>query len=296
VTPEDRIRQALNARASSVEPSPDGLDKIQERLMESERSTLNRNRMLIGLGSAAAVLLIVLAIVIFTKDDNKVATVTSSSTSSTEPTTTSTSTTATTGTSVPPPTSTTNPAPGKLDASVPLYPVPSNGLRYDDPKQAATDFAQEILGFSRLVVGSFQQGDSRSGEVQVRRTSTGSVTTILLRKLEDDHWWVIGANTDNIVLTSPANRATVTSPVHLTGKSIAFEAVVNVSIYADAAKKLVVGEGTVMGGGTEVQPFAGDVAYDLMGSGAKYGVVVLYTQSAEDGTVVEATAIRVRFR
>ena len=40
-----------------------------------------------------------------------------------------------------------------------------------------------------------------------------------------------------------------------------------------------------MGGGTEVGPFDGSLSYDLMGSGAKYGVLVLYTVSAEDGVL-----------
>jgi hypothetical protein len=289
MNPEDRLRQAINDRTNAVQPSADGLTQIQEKLMEAQRRDQGRNHLLIGLGAAAAIVAVVIAAVVLTGDDDKRVDSADPGSSTTIVDETTTSTTA------PPSTTTTAPPVAEVDPSVPLFPVPSDGLRYDDPKVLATDFAQEILGFSRLVVGDFQQGDSRSGEVPVRRTSTGPVTTILVRQLDDGHWWVIGATTDDITLTAPANRATVTSPVHLEGESIAFEAVVNVSLYADAAKKLVVGEGTVMGGGTEKGPFTGSLDYDLQGSGAKYGVLVLYTLSAEDGTVVNATAIRVRF-
>ncbi len=54
MTPEDRLRQAIEARTSRVEPSADALSRIEEKLMDAQRSD-NRKRVLIGLGAAAAV-------------------------------------------------------------------------------------------------------------------------------------------------------------------------------------------------------------------------------------------------
>ena len=50
---------------------------------------------------------------------------------------------------------------------------------------------------------------------------------------------------------------------------------------------------TVMGGGTEVAPFSGDVTFDRPTTSG--GAIVLFTDSAEDGSIVEATVVRIRF-
>ncbi len=60
MTPEDRLRQAIEARTSRVEPSADALSQIEEKLMDAQRSD-NRKRVLLGLGAAAAVIAVVLA-------------------------------------------------------------------------------------------------------------------------------------------------------------------------------------------------------------------------------------------
>ena len=56
---EDRLRQAIDARASQVEPSADALSRIEEKLMDAQRSD-NRKRVFLGLGAAAAVVAIVI--------------------------------------------------------------------------------------------------------------------------------------------------------------------------------------------------------------------------------------------
>lgn len=68
------------------------------------------------------------------------------------------------------------------------------------------------------MVGAFQQGDSRSGEVEVRPVADGPVTTVLLRRLSgEDSWSVLGATTDSIRVTSPEALAVITSPVTVRG-------------------------------------------------------------------------------
>ncbi|TAL25729.1 MAG: hypothetical protein EPN99_01195 [Frankiales bacterium] len=68
------------------------------------------------------------------------------------------------------------------------------------------------------MVGAFQQGDSRSEEVEVRPVADGPVTTVLLRRLSgEDSWSVLGATTDSIRVTSPEALAVITSPVTVRG-------------------------------------------------------------------------------
>jgi hypothetical protein len=173
-----------------------------------------------------------------------------------------------------------------------VWPTAASGDRYGDPVVAARAFATSYLHFVAPVVGPFQQGDSRSGEVPVRSKSTGPVTTILVRQLgTDGSWSVLGAATPNIRLTEPATLATISSPVRLRGSSSAFEATVQVSIRQDDVAKPLT-EGFVMGGSLEMGPF--DATFKLPAPASSYGAIVLDTISPETGHVSEATVIRVR--
>ena len=65
-----------------------------------------------------------------------------------------------------------------------VWPLADSSVTYDDPIDAATEFATELVGFTDPVVGEFQQGDSRSGEVEVRPSADGPVTTVMVRQLD----------------------------------------------------------------------------------------------------------------
>jgi hypothetical protein len=149
--------------------------------------------------------------------------------------------------------------------------------------------------FVNPIVGRFQQGDARSGEVPIRTTAEGSspgpVTTVIVRQI-DASWWVLGAATPNIVLTQPAALATISSPVQLRGTSTAFEATVNVSIRRDDAAKPLV-ESFLMGGSNgQMGPF--NASFTFASPTRSYGAIMLYTISPANGHVAEATVIRVR--
>jgi hypothetical protein len=201
-------------------------------------------------------------------------------------------TSGTTTTSVPAAaTSTTAPTSALWPA---LWPWADGTLRFRDPVGATRSFATTYLHMTEPIVGRFQPGDSRSGEVTVRASTTGPVTTVLVRQLGDDgSWWVLGAVTGNIRLTDPAALATITSPVELRGTSTAFEATVNVTIRQDG-ETAALAETFVMGGANgEIGPFA--AAIDFPRPTSRGGAIVMYTTSAADGGVTEATAIRVGF-
>jgi hypothetical protein len=175
------------------------------------------------------------------------------------------------------------------------WPAPGSSERYTTPASAARAFATSFLGFTNPQLGAFEAGDSRSGEVPVRPTANGPVTTIAVRQVDagDDGWSVLGATTENIDVTAPAAFSTITSPVQLTGRALAFEGTVQVRIRADGNPGPI-GEGFVTGGGNVMGPFSGSIPFYT--PGAHYGAIVLFTDSAENGQVWQASAFRIAFR
>jgi hypothetical protein len=180
------------------------------------------------------------------------------------------------------------------DRAFAIWPFETSGERYDDPVDAATAFAVEMAGFDDPIVGEFQQGDSRSGEVPLRPLPDGPVTTVLVRQLgADDGWFVIGAITDDITVSEPAAQSAIDHPLTVRGEARAFEGTVQVAVIADGSTEPI-GTGFVTAtGGTERGPFEGSIAFDVPQGG--WGTVLFFTTSAEDGRVREVTAVRVGF-
>lgn len=179
-------------------------------------------------------------------------------------------------------------------ADTAIWPFASGATRYADPVEAARSFAVTYLGFVQPVVGPFQQGDTRSGEVAIRSGASGPITTVLVRQLApDDSWWVIGAATPNLQLQSPTTLSAIGSPVTLSGQSTAYEATVNVEIRQSGTLTPLT-QTIVMGGSMgEMGPFSKVVTFPT--PTAKAGAIVLKTMSAEDGTISEASVVAVTF-
>ena len=176
-----------------------------------------------------------------------------------------------------------------------IWPFVSSTTRYAEPVRAAQEFATIYLGFLNPIVGSFQQGDSRSGEVPVRSTPTGPITTILVRRLTTTNsWWVLGASCADIQVTAPTTSEAISSPVTLRGRSTAYEAVVNVDFRQDgslAPLKVT----TVMGGSMGVmRPFTTSVSFPR--SSTSQGALLFRTRSAKDEHVIEASVIRISYQ
>jgi hypothetical protein len=176
-----------------------------------------------------------------------------------------------------------------------VWPAVDSDVRYDDPQKAARGFAEDLVGFTDPLVGEFRQGDSRSGEVEVRAAETGPVTTVLVRQLDDGSWWVLGSETADIQLTRPTAGSTITSPVTLAGSARAFEGTVDVRVVADGEADPV-GTGFVTGsGGPELGPFEGRIEFRAPDA-ADAGALLLTTTGGEDSVIWQATVVRVRFQ
>ena len=174
-----------------------------------------------------------------------------------------------------------------------VWPTAASGTRYGMPEAAVLAFATHYLHMVNPVIGQFQQGDARSGEVPVQPSTAGPITTVLVRELgTDNSWWVLGAGTAAINLTAPTWNASITSPVALKGTSMTFEGTVQTEVRDDNNTPL--GKGYVTGGSTSMGPFSGSLAFAK--ATTQYGAVVLSTTSAENGAVMEAMVVRVRLR
>lgn len=282
MTIEDRLRGAIARHTSGVEPSPDALERIEEKLMQTQ-TDLNRKRWLIGIGAAAAAVAVVVGILALADDDETVET---ADTTTTEATTTTESTTTTEAT-----TTTTEFA--VVDPATAIFPDPATSQRFDDPGALVSTFARDYVGMTDPVVGSFMQGDSRSGEVEVRGFPEGAPTTVLVRQLEDDTWFVIGAVTDSIRPATPEQGTTVTSPIALTGQAYAFEGTVQVELRVDGtveplAETFVTGRGDGVLG-----DYAGELPYDPQPEGT-YATLLYLSESGEDGAPINFAVTRVQ--
>jgi hypothetical protein len=179
-----------------------------------------------------------------------------------------------------------------VDRSTAVWPWEDESS-YDDPVDAAEVFAVDYLGFTDPIVGEFQQGDTRSGEVGIKPTEDGPATTILVRQLSgEDTWSVLGAVTENLEVSAPEAGDAISSPVDLEGEALAYEGNVEVEIRQDGSAEPI-GEGFVTGGGDEMRPFSGSIEFDDPTS--EYGAIVFIVRSAEDGSVWQAAAMRVQF-
>lgn len=224
-------------------------------------------------------------------EDDEPAGTTSSSTSTS---TTSTSEPEATASSAPTssPEATFAPELSDDDLATVVWPDQGSSRRFEDPVAAAHSFATDFLGFVDPVVGELRQGDQRSGEVEVRPTADGPVTTVLVRQFGEGTWWVLGSHTPDITVEAPRAGATVSNPVEVAGTARAFEGNVEVLVHEDGSDEPV-GRGHVTGGGGgEAAPFRG--AIDHAPGAGPWGAVVFRTTSAEDGRVWQATVVRVR--
>ena len=189
------------------------------------------------------------------------------------PVTTQISEAPTPATSVP----TTTEAPPLPDASKPaVWPWADSSMRYADPVEADTGFAIDFLGFDEPLVAEFSASDNRSGEVEIRAFESGPVTTVLVRPLTaDDSRRILGSVSEN-----------------------AFEGTVDVELCSDGNGAPIF-EGFVATGAMERWtvcrlPLA--ETFEFTSPGETGGFLVMQTFSSEDGSLIEASVLRIFYR
>ncbi len=170
---------------------------------------------------------------------------------------------------------------------------------YLDPVRTAREFMRAYGGMKAPMAGEFRAGDPQSGEVEVRPKPTSPfVTTVLVQRVAggDSPWVVVGAVANRIQVVTPVALDQISSPVLVSGRSSAFEGNVLVQVKEDGmGPDDFLGQEPLIGGsGEALEPFSGRVAYNVPSRPA--GAVVAFTTSAEDGSVEQLSAIRVRFQ
>jgi hypothetical protein len=191
------------------------------------------------------------------------------------------------------PSTTVAPVPDEVRTAI--WPWFETDLRYAGPVEAAVGFATDFLGFVDPLASEFMAGDSRSGEVEIRSVDTGPATVVFVRQLtDDDSWWILGAASENITIDEPEALAEVTSPLTVSGTAMAFEGTVDVQLRADGNGEPIF-EGFVTGsGGPEPGPYS--ETFEFTSPGETGGALVMLSLSSEDGSTLEASAMRIFYR
>lgn len=182
----------------------------------------------------------------------------------------------------------------------------SGEQRYRDPVATAVDFAARYVGVADPVEFGFRATGPGRGEVPVGfrygegRTPVADprpTFTVELRQLgptgPSGPWTVVGAASPDIVVTSPAPLARITSPVRVTGSALVYEGTVTVEVREDGmAAGRSLGRGSVTGGGGSRDPFSGQISFRAPTRPA--GAVLFTEIGAADGqSILRASVVRV---
>jgi hypothetical protein len=274
---EQRLRDALHAEAARIEPS-ERWARIEDAIDAGPRRSPARYLPL----AAAAVALLAAAVAVVTQRDDDRRPVNAG-----EPATTTS------------PVAVVEPDGSDDEPAIAVFTWPFvENSPYQTPQAVAAAFARDFLGMPDATVGEF---DSTSGEIDVHPYPTGTIGSTLLVGRSDSGWVVSGAMSANLLIDSPRG-GTITSPVQLRGRSVAFEGTVHVTLLATGTdlscvtqearacgtSDAVLANTTYTGGGTEMTPFTVDVPFTKTDA-QDIAIIVLWTDSARDGSIAEAT-------
>lgn len=176
-----------------------------------------------------------------------------------------------------------------------IWPAPD--VVFETPELAAADFVTHVLGV-QPVLGTFQQGDSRSGEIEVFSPGEGDGTrvprgTLLLRQLGPGNgWFVVSAANDVASITSPESMAVVPArPLTVEGVARGFEANVVVSAFLAGDANAVLDSVITNGGAAETaEPYTAIIDLSAAAPGDVVALIVrggagLETDPGEFGAI-----------
>jgi hypothetical protein len=166
-------------------------------------------------------------------------------------------------------------------------------------KAAAVAFMRE-LGMRDPVAASYRKTGAATAEVGLHpRAGEGgrlldTITTKVQLHRYTNGWVATGARADTIEVEQPLPFSRITSPVPVSGMSVAYEGTVHVTVTEDRrGADRVLGKGFVTGGADSLGPFSGQLTFTRPTGDA--GWVVFTPDSGADLGVFTATAVRVRF-
>lgn len=150
---------------------------------------------------------------------------------------------------------------------------PAADVVFTNPEAAATDFVKSVLRVPPNL-GEFQQGDSRSGEIEVfSPDSPGarvSRSALFLRQLgPDDGWFVLAAVNEFETIATPESASKVAAgPVTVEGRGRGFEATLIVRAFVAGDATLQLDQVIAMGGSAETpEPFSVSLNFSMAAPG-----------------------------
>ena len=166
-------------------------------------------------------------------------------------------------------------------------------------KATAVGFMRE-LGMRDPVAASYRATGAATAEVGIHpRAGEGgrlldAVTTKVQLHRYTNGWVATGAKADAIEVEQPLPFSRISSPVPVSGMSVAYEGTVHVAVTEDRrGADRVLGRTFVNGGADTLAPFSGQVRFTRPTGDA--GWVVFTPDSGADLGGFAATAVRVRF-
>jgi Immunoglobulin-like domain of bacterial spore germination len=259
---EQRVGAALHTEVDAVTPAPGSLEQIRERGRVARR----RRRSLATAGAVAVVAVAVAVAVPALRDDG------SNVTTRPDPAPTTTTT-------VPPP----------ADVSRALWPDPDGSERYDDPAAAARSFMAAVADVEDTPLSPVRDVADGEAEVDVLdRAEDGTprdsvASTLSLARLDGTHWFVTGAQSEDVEITSPPPGSTAGTRATVSGAGRGYEGTIVVQVRTRATGAPMVAEAvTVAGAGEELAPFSVDLALPTGASTPAPAVLVARTDSGAE--------------
>jgi hypothetical protein len=290
---EDRLSAALSAEGDQVLPEDGSLDTIRARVGAVQR----RRRVTLAAGTTLALVAAAVAVPLLVRDRDQVTTDTdtppaSSPTSAPGP-----------GTTDPPPTTT---VPGAADADALqdtiLWPSP-DGPGVDTAEEATVSFLTDVVGIDAPALSDFQSGRANVGTYNVyERGEDGTVrtrvaSTVTVRRFDDGRWFVTGAESSDVVISSPTWLAAVASPLHVEGRGHGYEGTIVVTLRARASAaepEPLATEPEQGGSGETLEPFSVDLAFGAFSPSPDTGILLASDTTGFEGGVARFSALAVR--
>ena len=198
--------------------------------------------------------------------------------------------------------STTDPTPTSADEptldpalfEIAIWPWFDTDVRYEDPVDAASGFAEAYLGYAAPMVTGYRAGDQRSAEVDIAAVPGGEAMRVATRQLADGTWWVLAAESASLIIERPTTGTTLVDPLVVVGQAVTPDGTAQLVVRADGADSAAVLTGVATGiAPGPRQRFETTIGWSPPPTG--HGAVALIAFSPDTGRPVAATVQRVAF-
>jgi hypothetical protein len=162
----------------------------------------------------------------------------------------------------------------------------------DDPLETTRRFGLDYLGMTSPDVE--RQDPFEGAEIVLLRPRAGHpmTTKVVLERDADGSFVIIRVFTSRIMVERPEEGDQIGTRLQVAGMSTAFEGTVRVQVRQSDGR--ILADTFVTGGASgELDLFTGDFTFEAPTTDT--GAVVFFTESAEDGSVQEATVVPVVF-